>query len=228
MPPTLDRKQVLYLDGIRHCAEMAGLAYVRLKKTLTEISVAGEEPVSNRALFTSAFLDAWSLVDVIDRFRALWSSLPNAQPAPLASGERMFAEIAQPIRKLRNVADHIAQRADYIVAHRGTALGILSWFTILQQEPLEGVICAIVPGTLQVGSWHTVNPAGQEIEYPTGLAHLSAGEFTVNLSETLHEMKKRIEGLEQILQVSLEEQAPNSGAAGADFLLKMSISFAKS
>ena len=197
LPPTLDRKQALYFDGIRHCGEIASLAYSRLKETLTEISLKEQEPESSGALFTSAFLDAWSLVDVIDRFRAIWISLPNSQPAPPSKGAPSFAEIAKPIRDLRNVADHMAQRADYVIAHKGTALGVLSWFTILKLEPLEGVICTIVLGTMQPGSAPVVNPAGKQIEIPTGLVHLSAGEFTANLSDTLPEMETRIHELER-------------------------------
>jgi hypothetical protein len=225
LPANLDRKQALYFDGIRHCAEIAELAYGRLKNTLTEISMSTKEHESNGSLFTSAFLDAWSLVDVIDRFRILWISIPNVRPEPPGPGEQSFERLAQPIRDLRNVADHIAQRADYIVAKQGTALGVLGWFTVLKDNPLEGVVCTIVPGTLQPGSWHVINPAGQKIEFPTGLVHLSAGEFTANLSEQFIQMKGRVEGLEGLLQTQLEIQTPGIGSAGTDVLIKMSVSF---
>jgi hypothetical protein len=225
LPPALDRKQALYFDGIRHCGEIAGLAYSRLKKTLTKIAVKENESGSNNSLFTSAFLDAWSLVDVIDRFRSLWISLPNSSPLPPTSGSRSFAEISQSIRDLRNVADHIAQRADYVVARKGTALGILSWFTVLKQSPLEGIVCTIIPGTMQVRSTPVVNPAGQLIEIPTSLIQLSAGEYTASLSETLPEMEKRIHELEKGVQRSLDKQVPNAGSAGADVLLKMTMTF---
>ncbi len=225
LPAALDRKQALYFDGIRHCGEIAGLAYSRLKQTLTQIAFEENEPGSNNFLFTSAFLDAWSLVDVIDRFRALWISLPNSELVPPAAGSRSFAEVSQAVRDLRNVADHIAQRADYVVAQKGTALGILSWFTMLKQESLEGVICTIVPGTMQVGSAPVVNPAGRQIEIPTGLIQLSAGEYTANLSETLPEMENRIHELEKAIRRSLDEQAPDAGSAGADVLVKMMMKF---
>jgi len=228
LPPSLDRKQALYFDGIRHCAEIADLAYSRLKDTLTLI--AGDDGIKqpdNQHLFTSAFLDAWSLVDVIDRFRSLWTSLPNIKRPTPNPGQRTFAEIAQPVRDLRNVADHIAQRADYIVAHKGTALGVLSWFTVLKRAPMEGVICTIIPGTARDGSYNAVNPAGQKIEYPSGLVHLSAGEFTANLSETLSEMEIRVQDTEQAVKNGLEKYAPNAGESGADFLLQMLVSFGK-
>lgn len=226
LPATLDRKQALYFDGIRHCGEIAGLAYSRVQKTLTRIAVEEQaDSESNNVLFTSAFLDAWSLIDVIDRFRALWTTLPNRLPNESASGSPSFAEISQPVRDLRNVADHIAQRAEYVIARKGTALGVLSWFTVLKQKPLEGVICTIIPGTTQVGSAPVVNPAGRRIEIPTGLIQLSAGEHVGNLSEILPEMEKRIRGLEKALQISLNEQLPNAGAAGADVLVKMTMTF---
>lgn len=222
----MNRKQALYFDGIRHCAEIADFAYSRLKQTLTRI--AGDDGIKqpdNRHLFTSAFLDAWSLVDVIDRFRTLWTTVPAVKRPQSWPNQQTFAEIAQPIRDFRNVADHIAQRADYIVARKGTALGVLSWFTVIRTQPLEGVICTIVPGTAKDGSWDVVNPAGQEIEFPTSLIHLSAGEFTANLSEMISEMKLRVQDTERGLQEALEEQAPNAGTSGADFLFQLLVSF---
>jgi hypothetical protein len=225
LPRAMDRKQALFLDGIRHCGEIAGLAYSRLKETLTTIACADGKSDGADELYTLAFLDAWSLVDVIDRFRLLWTSLPHCETTPPSVDEQSFSELAQPVRNLRNVADHIAQRADYVVAHQGTALGILSWFTILKKQPLEGVICTIVPGTVQKRSAPAVNPAGREIEFPTGLVQLSAGEYMADLSSILPQMEKRINKLETALEKALDKQAPNSGSAGADFLLKMYITF---
>ena len=93
LPPELDRKQALFLDGIRHAGEIAGLAYPRLQATLTTIAVEQLEPERADPLFTSAFLDAWSLVDVIDRFRALWLLLPDLRRRAPPPGTKTLAEL---------------------------------------------------------------------------------------------------------------------------------------
>lgn len=76
LPPELDRRQVLFLDGVRHTGEIADLAYERLKSTLTQIAIQELSLDELRPFFTSACLDAWALINVIDRFRALWSLMP--------------------------------------------------------------------------------------------------------------------------------------------------------
>lgn len=225
LPANLDRRQVLFLDGIRHAAEIASFAHRRLQATLTQLAVGEHEGAKADNLYTSAFLDAWSLVDVIDRFRTLWKLLPYSTPAAPLPGTKSFAEITQSIRDLRNVSDHLGQRADYVVAQKGTALGVLSWFTALRPDGLEGVICTLVPGTLQSGSAHAVNPAGRMIELPTGLIHLAAGEHKACLSEALPEMAVRVADLEAALQRGINDLDAKPSQAGADLLVKMNVSF---
>lgn len=225
LPAALDRKQALFLDGIRHAGEIAGLAYPRLQATLTRIATQDLAPDAADQLYTSAFLDAWSLVDVIDRFRALWVLLPGGGFKPTLPGEKSFAELSQPIRDLRNVADHLAHRADYVVARSGTAPGVLSWFTPTDIANPKGVICTIVPGTLQKRSTPSVNPAGQKIDLPSGLIQLSAGEHTANISEVLPHMEARIRELEVGVDQSLGSQGYGNEQAGADLLIKMFVEF---
>ena len=224
LPPQLDRKQALFLDGIRHAAELAELAYQRLRTTLTFIAQYEGEARRLRAHYSAAYLDAWAFVDTVDRFRSLWILQPHVSMGAPASGERTFQELSEPIRNLRNVSDHLAQRADYVVARQGTALGVLSWFTILSTDPLAGVICTIAPGTVLSGARPIVNPAGRAIEYPTGAIELTAGEHTASLSEIYPEMKRRISALETSLSEGLKRQQIFE-AAGADLLVKLSISF---
>lgn len=222
LPSTIDRKQALFLDGIRHAADIATLAYKRLQATLTKIATENSEEESIADLYTSAFLDAWSLVDVIDRFRALWLLLPGISNDK--NEKKLFNEITKSIRNLRNVSDHLAQRADYIVAKKGTALGSLSWFTSISNDGKTGFICTIVPGTVQKGSTKSINPAGRLIELPTGLVTLSAGEYQACISDVLPEMEGRIKSIE----VGLVAALGNSNTcpkAGADLLLKIQIKF---
>ena len=114
LPSALNRKQALLFDGIRHAAEISMLAHDRLNQTLTEIALRDLDKLELPERFTSAFLDAWAFVDAVDRFRSIWLLLgrsgSNDEPS-----EPTFAEITQPVRDLRNVADHLATRADYVV-----------------------------------------------------------------------------------------------------------------
>ena len=205
LPEGLNSKQTLFFDGIRHAAEIMSLAYSRLTATLTRIALSDSDRPDYSSDITSSFLDAWSLVDAVDRFRALWKALPNARPAQLPVGAKSIDEVTQPFRNLRNVADHLAQRADFVVSKNGTALGSLSWFTGTRQHPLEGWLCAAVPGSAVRGSKGSfVDPFEQGEEWPTRNIWLTAGGYRANLSDVLPHVAIRIERLEASIIQSLQ------------------------
>jgi hypothetical protein len=130
LPPQIDRKQAVFFDGIRYAAEIMTLAYSRLQRTLTEISSLALQEQTASHLYTPAYLDAWVIVDSIDRIRSLLKHMPGKKAPPRESGVQTFRERTESIRLLRNVADHIHQRVDYVVSRKGTALGTLGWFTL--------------------------------------------------------------------------------------------------
>ena len=149
LPAELNPKQALFLDGIRHAVEIADLAHKRLRETLTHIATVDPNDLDLQTCTTHAFLDAWAMVDAIDRFRMLWQQLPNATPAELPPGAEPFKEVSQPFRHLRNVADHLSQRADFVVSKGGAALGTLTWFTGIDLTPPRGWMCTLRPGTIR-------------------------------------------------------------------------------
>lgn len=217
LPPGLDRKQALFFDGLRHAAEIAEFSYRRLQVTLTTIAMQEHRADERAPLFTSAFVDAWAVVDSIDRFRALWQLLPT--PGHLSQRESpvgSFLHFSQPIRDLRNVADHLAQRADYVVAKNGSALGILSWVTIPDANTPKALSCAIIPGTVLNGHRARVPiPTGKIIELPSDMIELKAGEHTVNLSEQLPRAQEVVARIEASLDKEfrakgVREQNPNT------------------
>ena len=225
LPVNLDRRQALFLDGIRHAAEMADFSHCRLKDTLTKIAIHETDIADTSQLFTSAFLDAWSIVDVIDRFRALWSLLPNSAHTPPPPGTPTFATLSQPVR---DIADHLAQRADYVVARQGAALGALNWFTALGPdgpEGLKGVFCTIVPGTIQPGTNTVVRHPDRPIDLPTGAIVLAAGEYSACLSDVLSGMAMRIGQLEAGLERQLGKTNGDQSQAGADVLIRVNVTF---
>ena len=223
LPTELDRKQALFLDGMRHAAEIAQLAYRRLQHTLTQIATTDDAPKSSA--YAAAYLDAWSFVDAVDRFRLLLILLPNFQPGAPPAGQKSFFEVAEPVRLLRNVADHLAQRADYVVARQGTALGSLSWFTVTDLSKYQGLLCLVVPGTTQVGSHPAQVPAGKVIDIPTGYIHLTAGEHTANLSEVFSNMSQFVVILEASVERSIRAAGLQGSQAGADLIIRANINF---
>jgi len=216
IPASLDRRQVLYLDGIRHAAELADFAYARLVRTLTELALTGGasgEP--NR--FTAPFLDAWAVVDSIDRLRGLLYCMPGMQEITPADGRRTFSERMQVIRDLRNVADHVPTRVDYILANNSAALGILGWCTLVNASDIHA--CTIYPGTLvQSTDVPMVNPCGKAFTPPSDLITLKAGEYSGSLSSTMEDVRQVISALEASFGAWLRDHGLEGQPAGSDML----------
>ena len=143
LPPGLNRKQAFFFDGIRHAAEIVWFAYSRLQSTLTDLAFERVAPIDYAPVFTSAFLDAWAIVDSIDRLRSLLNLVPVPKAPRSESDPLSFDVVTADLRNLRNVADHLAQRADYVLANKTAALGVLSWVTILDSELPKIVSCTI-------------------------------------------------------------------------------------
>lgn len=218
LPFRLDGKQKLFLDGMRHSAELADFAYDRLAATLATLA-QNARVQQTRGEFTAAFLDAWAVVDGIDRFRTLLKLMPNLTLLPPADGKRTFEERMQVIRGLRNVADHLAQRADYVVAQRGTALGILSWLMPLSEDGTRGRTCVIVPGTLPEYSQPFVQPVGRTIERPCGQIHLKAGEHSASLSEAVRDTRQMVGHMEAALARTLAASMQSLESFGSDVMI---------
>jgi hypothetical protein len=199
LPLDLDRKQALYLDGMRHAVEIADLAFRRLCGTLAHIATHGHANETT----THAFADAWTLVDAVDRFRNLFQQFPamlDRCGPPTRAEVDLSAHFAE-LRNLRNVADHIAQRIDYVLARRMPVLGALSWFA--PDPDMEGGrIFVLAPGThtgdSKIGA---VNPAGREgaLLCGIGLVTLSAGEYRVCLSEVHDLLELEVRRIESML-----------------------------
>ena len=214
LPDALDPKQTLFLDGIRHAAEFAHFAYQRLKDRLTELALRSREGHSG-GNFTEPFLDAWSVVDAIDRLRSLVKLAPGFDHTSASFSSQFLAQ-TQSIRLLRNVADHIAQRADQIVARKGTALGMLSWVTVKSEEHFMS--CTIRPGTLRTSRTPVINPIEKSIVLPTGLVTLSAGEHSADLTEAMDWAYRMIKSIEITLEKWLNENGLSHAPTAADML----------
>lgn len=101
------------MDGIRHAVEIIELAYIRLSETLTSAALNPPSSSELPKLLATALLDAWSIVDAIDRFRMLCLQIPGIS-FPYQQERKLtpLEEVAKPFRDLRIVADHLAQRSD--------------------------------------------------------------------------------------------------------------------
>ena len=201
IPVNVAPKQALFLDGIRHAVEIMDVAYGRLRDALTHLAL--HPPASNELPDLSAhvFLDAWGFVDAVDRFRMLYTQMPGIKFGAAKVGIPPLREVTQDFRNLRNVADHLAQRADLVVSRNGAALGELTWLTGAQLQPeVIAWHCTLRPGTLRFAPPTQTNPIVSTLDWPTDSIRLSAGGYEGNLSVVRTHIEVRIRHLEAQLQ----------------------------
>jgi hypothetical protein len=198
IPVQLDRKQAVFLDGICHAVQISNLSYTRLCKSLTSIS---ELPDCND--FSHVFLDAWAFIDAADRFRFLWQQ----QPKPLLFAQNRQDDLVlsslQNIRNVRNVAAHIAQKIDQIVALNSSVLGEISWVTLLSEKPLRIKTHFIRPGVVFNGMNAQFSMPKGDINFANGSGAISivAGKHTANLSEAYEALMRLVRSAEMTLVV---------------------------
>lgn len=202
-PAFMPRAQVLYLDGIDESLSMAEIAYERLRANLLTYDSATQRP-------SAILLDAWSIVDVLNRLRAL-VPCPGMQNTPAVKALLMALG---PIEEPRNAVQHLHNREIRKIADTGRPVwGTLSWVVPPSEEGGKGVIGGLYPGTLApVKGMPLVNPAGRECERPVGLVTLTAADQTICLSELVAAARRFGERLARAMDDAFAAPAPAAGA----------------
>ena len=213
IPVNVAPKQALFLDGIRHAVEILDVTYGRLRDALTHLALNPPAPNELPDVFANVFLDAWGFVDAVDRFYKMYTQMPGIKFGNAKDGIPPLREVSQEFLKLRNVADHLAQRADFVVSRNGAAWGELTWLTGAQLQPeVIAWHCTLRPGTLQTAPSTQTNPIVSTLDWPTDSIRLSAGGYEGNLSAVRKHIAARIRRLEahlqHVFQQSTQAQVP--------------------
>lgn len=211
--PNFPREQLILLDGIRHAAETIQFALTRLQDSLTDIALGQQSQSSTSIFSTPVFIDAWAVADAMHRFDTLYGMLTKQKKR----GEAVIPELEE-INLLRNVDQHLATRVQYVVAHSNTALGILSWLTVLPNAPDSMMSCMIRPGTAAPASWKLdINfPSAGEFIHPTFQVYLQSGQFRVELVSLAKIIAKKIAGLEEQIDKAIDAQGLRDQRCGID------------
>lgn len=187
IPVALDKKQAVFLDGLRHSAQIADLAYKRLCTGLTEQAVSHSEskPLSQ---FTPLFLDVWAFIDATDRFRSLWEMQPYSAEIPEPYSKSTIKSQLNGIRDLRNVSAHISQKIDQIIAINSSVLGSINWLTMVSKSPVQIKTCFIRPGIMIGMVSDQLAIPSNEIQFCNDSGHVSvtAGKHTVKLTDAYY------------------------------------------
>ncbi|MCB1875512.1 MAG: hypothetical protein KDH88_06000 [Chromatiales bacterium] len=183
IPSNTHPRQAFFLDGLRHAFEIAALAFSRLATGLSTLLEAQSKSTLPQS-FAPYYLDAWAFVDSVDRLRVLWELQPGAEGIPEPFNSTSLDSDLQAIRKIRNVSDHLAQKADQIVSLNASALGELSWVTVYSLEPPIMKSAFIRPGFLPASVKFQLNIPKEQLDVYGAAANilLKAGTHTADLS----------------------------------------------
>lgn len=225
LPFNLERKQTLFLDGIRYAIEMMDIAYTRLTQTLHHLAhtdLADESVKSDASIIslrTAAFLDAWSIVDSTNRFRVLIGQLPKLKKRDFNIDGFMRDTVN--ILKLRNGVQHLPGEIQNLIRDNLTVWGALSWLTVINVQEKIGRICVLGAGTFDQHLGMLKVPVGKSIRLPVDCVVLSAYGYDLELTSVVDQAFKLFQDVERALAPQIKDHTP----AGADLQLKLDIKF---
>lgn len=169
---SVERQQALFLDGMRMSIDMAQISYRRLQETLV--------PDNSPESAAEASLDAWAVVDTLNRLRMLINRTPCLRRN--SPGTQVIVRALMPVKTLRDAVQHMDEKVGGLTAINAPLWGGIAW---VQRGPGEAVRSRSL--LVGVGLGHMsvpmVTPHGKKIESPVGPIELTAAGTTISLSE---------------------------------------------
>mgnify|MGYP006873467032 CR=1 FL=1 len=144
LPESLDRRSVLFLDGIRYAIQIFDLASSRLGGTLHQLSQIKENSPELADGISSAIADAWTMIDSTHRLRELLEQLPGLKKKEPAL--QLFLKRTSKVEDLRNFFQHFRNEIDTFTELGLPLWGTLSW-VYTDRETGRSQQYSIAPGT---------------------------------------------------------------------------------
>jgi hypothetical protein len=217
LPERLDKRQRLFLEGIRYSTEMAELAYARLCATAEQATRAAVGKEEQGPPHAALFIDAWSIVDSIHRLRAILRRLHELQ---WSDSPQQFLDRTSAFHELRNQVQHLDKRLLGLASRNAPVWGYLTWVAGWPDRPNEGFLIWALGGAVVRREDFPAVPPGRPFTLPVDLVELTSRgkdfrRLTVSLTEGIGHVQSCISALER----SLAPQFSNEPTLGADMLL---------
>lgn len=245
LPLVLNPRQVLLLDGIRYSAEMADIAYSRLFDTLTYVSKNHNSNEFDFRVFPHSFLDAWSVIDSVNRLRTLLVNLTGYKKIlkeesknrttdgikneVVANGNdeiitlKIFFEETKKVQLLRNMVQHLEGRLDHVLSLQKTIWGSLDWVYVDERDEELCHVFKLVAGSITKIKEDYINPTGDIFHSRLDRITLCAHDLDICLTSLLKMVEKSIRNIEEQIQPQFEIHKKGRG----DMLSSIDIRFGK-
>lgn len=185
---------------------MAKMCYLRLRQTIEQYSALNNKGDTSEDFQNLIILDAWSIIDIINRLRILTSQMPGLKKGEFVTS---FQKATKDIEIHRNFVQHLNNEIPKVENTGHSIWGSLSWIYVTPEMNMQKRVnvITIIPGRLAKSKGHPiVNPAGKEIYGPVDHISLSASDTTINLSEMFRVTKKFGERFQSSLEEATEKQ----------------------
>lgn len=221
LPSNLDPKQALFLDGIRIAAQMTEIAHNRLINNLFALASIKQVRIDNanlNSIEVSSFLDAWAIIDAINRIRDLQHQMPGLKKR---QGFKNFMKRTALVADLRNVVQHLNNEIPNLAEAGLPVWGALSWFALTDSIQKKGCSCILLAGRLCSGEFPMVNPAGKTFYSIVDHITLNCKNIEVSISDSVRLVEEMIHSMEE----SLGQSLTGHPGAGADVLVVTEVQF---
>jgi hypothetical protein len=227
IPSALSRRQALFVEGIRYSVDMIDVAYSRLRDTLVALAGMNQSNSENMA-HVSAMLDAWSIVDSLNRLRRLVEYFPGSQGKNKSAAYRVFMSVTEKIPDLRNTVQHLETAIKDVTNDLNWAVwGSLSW-GVVDAEKNQVSTCLFLPG-MPLGSRPMINPLDRKLWHmPIDSITIERSGVSVSLSDAMRRVIILVRSLEESLAEAYkqipEEHRDKTHAADVTVTLVIGVS----
>ncbi|HEV8068325.1 MAG TPA: hypothetical protein VGP76_11360 [Planctomycetaceae bacterium] len=143
VPKSVDRRIILFLDGVRYSIECYELASMRLTQSLEAMSRLPAD-ADFRPLIVAATSDACTMVDTAHRLLGLLDHAPRMKKSQPEL--QLFLRGTKEVENLRHFFQHLGQKITDFSKRRRPLWGIIKWVAA-SDHPDERISHVIVPGT---------------------------------------------------------------------------------
>ncbi len=150
VPSDVDRRSILFLDGIRYSIQSFEISSHRLAQTLHHLCRKKTPEDDLGELISIATIDAWSIIDAVHRLRELLEQMPGLKKK--TPELQLFLRRTSSIEDLRHYFQHFRTEIDSFVEKAMPLWGTISWSTSNPETGLPETH-TIVPGTYFQGAW---------------------------------------------------------------------------
>jgi hypothetical protein len=226
IPIVLNRRQLLFIEGIRLTVETADLAYRRLLATLPILSKHLNNLDPDNPSTVSVMLDAWAVVDSLHRLRGLIDNLPGFKGKKKSPTIRAFLDSTQKVAALRNTVQHLGTEiSDAVDDSNWTVFGTLSW-GLVEPAKNEVLACFYLPGA-PTGLHPIINPLSRRVWHlPLDMVTLERSGISVCLSDAMRRVEALVAAMEKTLAEAFSQQVPaehQGKTHGADIVVSLVI-----